>query len=735
MGWFRNWSWLRRSQRRPDRKPIQARRHRLHFEILEDRCLMTTVTTLMDSAVAGSGSLRDAIASTPAGGVVDFQPGLSGTITLTQGQLLINKNLTINGPSANFMTVNGNLASRIFDLASPATTVSISGLTITGGSPAAASGGGIRVGPNVLLNITNCLIKGNIAGTGGFGGGLQVNGSINMLNCTVVSNAAAAGGGINITAGPNTFVNCTITGNSTSGSGSSSTGGGLMNGGAASTLITNCTIANNTSVGAGGGIFVTNGSVSLLNTIVAQNTGPGAPDVSSIVIERFSLIGNTIGTSFGGGSGSNQNGQPVSLGALQNNGGTLPTLALLGTSSTNFAIDTGTPTGAPITDERGFSRPVNGPVDLGAFQIQPTPIIAVGGSNGVQGQLSALSATTLANIVIQFGAYGLFAGDIRVATGDVNGDGVLDVITGPGPGGGPLVKIFDGKLLALGVTGDAALLRSFNAINPSFRGGIFVSTGDVNGDGFADVVVGFDGASAGPLVTAFNGKAITQGVDPSTATLASFNAFDPKFPGGAHVAVGDFNNDGKADIVVTPGLQGGPLVKIYSGALLLQNNNSPNDAAVLMAFNAFPPAGFKVGLFVAMGDVDGDGFRDIIVGPGNGGGSLVTVFSGRFLQVEFATNQLNPSSPPALLASFNAFLDFPNYQGGARVAAVDADGDGFADILTGPGLGGGPLVRIYNGKLVVATNNLNNAALFSGNNAFQPPVGFLNGIYVGTTAN
>lgn len=71
-----------------------------------------------------------------------------------------------------------------------------------------------------------------------------------------------------------------------------------------------------------------------------------------------------------------------------------------------------------------------------------------------------------------------------MAAGDVNGDGVAGIITAAGPGGGPHVKVFDGR------TG--AALRQFNAFDAGFQGGVFVSAGDVNGDSGDDILAGTD---------------------------------------------------------------------------------------------------------------------------------------------------------------------------------------------------------------------------------------------------
>jgi hypothetical protein len=91
-------SWLPNQQPRPARRLV---RYRPRVEVLEGRCLPSTVTNLND---AGLGSLRDAIAITPSGGTVDFQAGLTGTILLTTGELAITKNLTIAGPGAAVLT-------------------------------------------------------------------------------------------------------------------------------------------------------------------------------------------------------------------------------------------------------------------------------------------------------------------------------------------------------------------------------------------------------------------------------------------------------------------------------------------------------------------------------------------------------------------------------------------------------------------------------------------------------
>ena len=84
-----------------------------------------------------------------------------------------------------------------------------------------------------------------------------------------------------------------------------------------------------------------------------------------------------------------------------------------------------------------------------------------------------------------------------VATADVNGDGTVDIITAPGAGGGPHIRVFDGA------TGN--VLQEFMAYDPTFTGGVFIAAGDIDGDGQADIVTG-PGAGGGPHVRIFSGS-------------------------------------------------------------------------------------------------------------------------------------------------------------------------------------------------------------------------------------
>jgi fimbrial isopeptide formation D2 family protein/uncharacterized repeat protein (TIGR01451 family) len=256
-----------------------------------------------------------------------------------------------------------------------------------------------------------------------------------------------------------------------------------------------------------------------------------------------------------------------------------------------------------------------------------------------------------------------WTGGVRVATGDVTGDGVPDVVTAPGPGGGPHVKVFDG------VSG--GLAASFFAFEPGFSGGLFVAV--ANGE----IVVGA-GAGGGPRVSGF-------GLD-GVARWSTF-AFEPGFRGGVTVAAGDTDGDGIAEVVVGAGAGGGPQVVVLDGGT----------RAVRADFFAFEPT-FTGGVFVAVGDVTGDGRGDIVVGPGAGGGPVVAVFDGV------------TTAPITRTAAYPA----PDFRGGVRVGSVDANGDGRAEAVVAPGPVAEPWVRVLSASGDPLDEFISDAEWFTG---------------------
>src|SRR5262249_45460189 len=146
-------------------------------------------------------------------------------------------------------------------------------------------------------------------------------------------------------------------------------------------------------------------------------------------------------------------------------------------------------------------------------------------------------------------------------------------------------------------------LASFYAFDPAFPFGVYVACGDVDGDGLADVITGA-GAGA-PFVRAFSlaGGTVTQ--------IASFTAYDAPFAGGVRVAAGDVNGDGVAEIVTGAGPGGGPHVRVFS-----LSGGSPLELA---SFYAYDPA-YAGGVFVAAGDVNGDGRAEVVTGAPRAGG-------------------------------------------------------------------------------------------------------------------
>ena len=244
-----------------------------------------------------------------------------------------------------------------------------------------------------------------------------------------------------------------------------------------------------------------------------------------------------------------------------------------------------------------------------------------------------------------------FRGGVRVAVGDTNCDAIPDIIVAAGPGGAPEVRVFNG-VTGLPVEGT---LGSFLAYDSGSRAGVWVAAGDINQDGLTDIVTGPDNGGGPPLVRVYSGH--------TGALHAEFNAYEGSFQGGVRVAVGDVSGDGVPDIITAPGAGRVPIVNVFDGTDLT--------GAAIESFLAFDES-YRHGLYLAVGDVSGDGRADIVASGGLGDERLVRVFDGT-----------NLAGPP--IATFS-----PYSAGGGdsiRVAVVDIDNDGDMEIVTAGGSG------------------------------------------------
>ncbi len=327
-------------------------------------------------------------------------------------------------------------------------------------------------------------------------------------------------------------------------------------------------------------------------------------------------------------------------------------------------------------------------------QLALTNRVGVGGSPN--GSASVFAASTSSPVPSLVDTTSFFANTAiaRLTQADLNFDGVPELIAGTGAGAGNQIVVLDGATRT-------ELVR-FNPFESSFSGGVYVAAGDVNGDGRADVVVTPD-QTGGPIVVVYSGAKIASKVGGEAAQTLRYKGIlgDDNYRGGLRPAVGDVDGDGKADIMVSAGLGGGPRIALFNGAKVATAAQGLSDAAteglkLVADFFAYE-ASQRAGAFVALGDVTGDGRADLLFGGGPAGGPRIRLFDASpVLAAATTITTLDGLPGAAQLANF--FAGDPNSRGGVRVAMADFDGDNRADLVTGSGTGLPARMRIYLGK-------------------------------------
>lgn len=269
-------------------------------------------------------------------------------------------------------------------------------------------------------------------------------------------------------------------------------------------------------------------------------------------------------------------------------------------------------------------------------------VAAAGSGNGPDVKLIKSNGLVIGD----FKAYdSKFSGGVRVSAGDVDGDGIEEIVTVPASRGGAHVRIFD----------QYGQLKSHFFALKDYNRGLNVGVCDLDGDKKAEIIVSTNGGRE-PEVFIFDNQGQLK---------EKFLAYAKSFRGEVRVACGDVDGDGENEIITVPGAGGGPHVRIF--------NRFGWPEVHWFAFLER----FRGGINVAVGDVNNDGRAEIVVSIAGGASPYIRVFDYfGFLQTQFlAYGQ--------------------SYYQGVTLAVSDLNDDGKAEIVVGTGQGATPHVRIF----------------------------------------
>jgi hypothetical protein len=529
---------------RPPRRKLTNRRsgfaslHRpLRFEPLEDRRLLSiTVNTLIDvNANDGLTTLREAVAAASSGDTINFS--VTGTINLSsQGQITINKSLTINGPGASLLTIraynptgaqNGD-GSRIFNIddgnALVERTVTLSGLKLTGGD-AAGNGGAISSAEELIVN--SSTISGNAA-TGNGGGISEIGvhsftpqGHLSIINSTISGNTAVGsavygGRGSGIYAYDSIV---TVTGSTISGNVGPSLGGGIYSG-YGILNITNSTISGNSSTirfGYGGGINSNHGSVTVSGSTISGNS---AADSGGGIDSEHGNLTITSSTISGNSAGKDGGGISVYLG--------------------NLTITSSTISGNSATDSGGISLELESTQTATIVQstISGNSAAEEDGGLSLDGGLTTIRYSTITNNSAPAGNHGGVTLESS-STGTTQLDVTSTIIAGN------IGSDVDGF-----IEGPNTLVQShgYNLIGSGNTIGVFNQPGDQTG---ANPLLGSLADNGGPTKThalLVGSPAIDAGDPAAVAGVGNVPTFDERGAPADRVADGDGDSAARIDI-------------------------------------------------------------------------------------------------------------------------------------------------------------------------------------------